>query len=192
MPEGEVKNMKQKQSIRDMAYIALMAAVMAVCAWISVPVGDVPFTLQTLGVFCAVGLLGGKRGTITVLLYLLMGAVGLPVFSGFTGGPGRLLGVTGGYLIGFLFTGLTYWLVTALAGGKMWNMALGMVLGCVVYYAFGTAWFMAVYARGSGPIGFGAAVMKCVAPYVVPDMVKIALALTLSRSVGRYLILISD
>ena len=179
--------MRQNRSTRDMAYIALMSALMAVCAWISVPVGDVPFTLQTLGVFCAVGLLGGKRGTAAVLLYLLMGAVGLPVFSGFTGGPGRLLGVTGGYLIGFVFTGLTYWLVTVPAGGKMWSMALGMVLGCVVYYAFGTVWFMAVYARGSGPIGFGAAVMKCVAPYVVPDMIKIALALTLSRSVGRYL-----
>ena len=179
--------MRQNRSTRDMTYIALMAALMALCAWISIPAGDVPFTLQTLGVFCAVGLLGGKRGTLAVLLYLLMGAVGLPVFSGFTGGPGRLLGVTGGYLIGFVFTGLTYWLVTALAGGKMWSMALGMVLGCVVYYAFGTAWFMAVYARASGPIGLGAAVMKCVAPYVVPDMVKIALALTLSRNVGRYI-----
>ena len=182
-----MKNMKQRQSIRDMIYIALMAALMAVCSWISIPAGDVPFTLQTLGVFCAVGLLGGKRGTAAVLLYLLMGAVGLPVFSGFTGGPGRLLGVTGGYLVGFVFTGLTYWLVTALAGGRAWSMALGMVLGCAVYYTFGTAWFMAVYARGSGPIGLGAAVMKCVAPYVVPDMVKIALALTLSRSVGRYI-----
>ena len=180
--------MRQNHSIRDMAYIALMAALMAVCAWISVPAGDVPFTLQTLGVFCAVGLLGGKRGTVAVLLYLLMGAVGLPVFSGFTGGPGRLLGVTGGYLVGFVFTGLVYWLVTAITGGKTWSMTLGMVLGCVVYYAFGTAWFMAVYAHGSGPISLGAAVMKCVAPYIVPDMVKIALALTLSRSVGRYIV----
>lgn len=179
--------MKQSQSIRDMVYIALMAALMAVCAWISIPAGDVPFTLQTLGVFCAVGLLGGKRGTAAVLLYLLMGAVGLPVFSGFTGGPGRLLGVTGGYLIGFVFTALTYWLVTTPAGVRTWSMAFGMLLGCAVYYAFGTAWFMAVYARGSGPIGFGAALMKCVVPYVVPDLVKIALALALSRSVGRYL-----
>ena len=187
-----MKIMKERQSIRDMTNIALMAALMAVCAWISVPVGGVPFTLQTRGVFCAVGLLGGKRGTIAVLLYLLMGAVGLPVFSGFTGGPGRLLGVTGGYLIGFVFTGLTYWLVTALAGGRMWSMVLGMALGCAVYYAFGTAWFMAVYARGSGPIGLGAALMKCVAPYVLPDLVKIALALTLSRSVGRRLIPISN
>ena len=187
-----MKNMKQSQSIRDMVYIALMAALIAVCAWISIPAGDVPFTLQTLGVFCAVGLLGGKRGTAAVLLYLLMGAVGLPVFSGFTGGPGRLLGVTGGYLVGFVFTGLTYWLVTALAGIRTWSMALGMVLGSAAYFAFGTVWYVAVYARGSGPIGFGAALMKCVAPYVVPDLVKIALALAMSRSVGRRLIPVSN
>ena len=183
--------MKQRRSIRDMVYIALMAALIAVCAWISVPAGDVPFTLQTLGVFCAVGLLGGKRGTAAICLYLLMGAVGLPVFSGFTGGPGRLLGATGGYLVGFVFTGLIYWLVTALAGGRTWSMALGMAFGSVAYFAFGTIWYVAVYAQSSGPVGFGAATMKCVVPYILPDLVKISLALALSRSVGRRLVPVS-
>ena len=76
---------KKKLSTKDMAYIGLFACLMAICAWISIP-GQIPFTLQTMGVFLAVGLLGGKRGTLAVLVYVLMGAVGLPVFSGFTGG----------------------------------------------------------------------------------------------------------
>lgn len=89
-----------------MAYIALFAVLMAVCSWISIP-AVVPFTLQTFGVFVAVSVLGGKRGTLAVVLYLLMGVVGLPVFAGFSGGLGVLLGSTGGYIVGFVFTALT-------------------------------------------------------------------------------------
>ena len=85
---------------RDMALIALFAALIAICAWISIP-APVPFTLQTMAVFLAVGLLGGKRGTIAVAVYIMLGAVGLPVFSGFNGGIGALLGPTGGYLIAY-------------------------------------------------------------------------------------------
>lgn len=165
----------------DMVYIALMAVLISVCAWISVPVSDVPFTMQTFGVFCALGLLGGRRGTAAVLVYLLMGAVGLPVFSGFSGGLGRVLGPTGGYMIGFLFAGLVYWLISSLFGSGLWSMASGMAAGCVVYYAFGTAWYVLVYARGSGSIGVGAALMKCVVPYLIPDALKLALAVTLTR-----------
>ena len=72
----------------DLAYIALMAALIALCAWISVPLGPVPFTMQTFGIFAALGLLGGRRGTLAFLIYLLLGIVGLPVFSGFSAGAG--------------------------------------------------------------------------------------------------------
>ena len=85
----------------DMAYIALFAVLLTVCAWISVPL-PVPFTLQTFAIFAALGILGGRRGTWAVAVYLLLGAVGLPVFSGFRGGLGALLGTTGGYILGFL------------------------------------------------------------------------------------------
>ena len=84
---------------RDMALCALFAALLAVCAWLVIPIGDVPFTLQTFGVFAALGLLGGKRGTIAIAVYLLLGAVGAPVFAGFKGGPGALFGATGGCLL---------------------------------------------------------------------------------------------
>ena len=108
---------KKGFSLRDMVLCALFAAILAVSAWLTVP-GEVPFTLQTFGVFAALGLLGGKRGTIAIALYLVLGAVGLPVFSGFRGGFGVLLGTTGGYIFGFLLSGLLYWALTALLGNK--------------------------------------------------------------------------
>lgn len=129
-----------------MVYIAIFAVIIAVCSWISVPM-VVPFTLQTFGVFCAVGLLGGKRGTLSVLIYVLLGAVGVPVFAGFSSGIGTLFGVTGGYIMGFIFTALIYWLITAIFGKKLWAIILGMVLGLLACYAFGTIWFMVVYAQ---------------------------------------------
>ena len=91
-----------------LAYTGIFVVVMAVCSWISIPL-TIPVTLQTFGVFAAVGLLGGKRGTLAVFVYILMGAAGLPVFSGFAGGPGALLGTTGGYIAGFVFSALLMW-----------------------------------------------------------------------------------
>lgn len=175
-----------KQRTRDLAYIALFAVLMAVCSWISIPT-MIPFTLQTFAVFLAVGVLGGKRGTLSVLVFILLGAVGVPVFSGFTGGLGILLGNTGGYIIGFLFSALVMWLLEALLGRKLWALALSMVLGMAVCYIFGTAWFMVVYARNTGAVGLGTALSWCVLPYIIPDLVKIALALLLSRKLRAIL-----
>ncbi|MBQ1825884.1 MAG: biotin transporter BioY, partial [Firmicutes bacterium] len=134
----------------DLALVALFAAVMAVCSWITVPAA-VPFTLQTMGVFLAVGLLGGKRGTISVLVYLFLGAIGLPVFSGFAGGLGYMMGATGGYIIGFLFSALIMWFMEKVFGRDMKILILSMVLGLILCYAFGTAWFMTVYSGSNGP-----------------------------------------
>ena len=169
-----------KLSVRDMTYIALFAVVMAICSWISVP-SVVPFTLQTFGVFLAVGVLGGKRGTLAVLIYILLGCVGLPVFAGFTGGVGILLGSTGGYIVGFLFTALTMWAMERLPGSPTLVSVASMVLGLIVCYAFGTAWFMLVYARTTGPVGVWTALGWCVIPYIIPDLAKVALALILRR-----------
>ncbi|MCI2056481.1 MAG: biotin transporter BioY [Oscillibacter sp.] len=169
----------------DLAYIALGAVLIAVCAWISIPT-TVPFTMQTFAIFTVVGLLGGRRGSWSVVVYLLMGAVGLPVFSNFQGGLGWMLGATGGYLIGFLGSALVYWLVTKLLGTKVPAMALGMVLGLLTCYIFGTAWFLVVYARTSGSIGLGTALGWCVIPFIVPDLLKIALALGVTKVLGKH------
>ena len=160
--------------------IALCAAVMAVCSWISIPAA-VPFTMQTFGVFLAVGLLGGRNGTLAVLVYILLGAAGLPVFSGFNGGIGHLFGATGGYIIGFVFSALPMWLAEALFGKSNKVLIVSMVAGLLVCYAFGTAWFMVVYARDSGSIGLITALSWCVFPYIIPDALKILLAAVLTR-----------
>jgi len=170
----------------DMALISLFAVLIAVCAWIAIP-SAVPFTLQTFGLFATLGLLGGKRGTLAVLLYLLLGLVGIPVFSSFRGGFGVLAGITGGYLIGFLFAALLYWAITRRHTESLWRSALGMAAGMLLDYAFGTAWFMLFYAKAYGAIGLGAALSMCVFPFIVPDLIKIALALTLTQTLPKRL-----
>lgn len=176
---------KPKWTARDMAYVAIFAVTMAICSWISIPT-TVPFTLQTFAVFLSVGVLGGRRGTFAVLVYILLGAVGLPVFAGFSGGIGILLGTTGGYIIGFLFSALLYWAMTKALGEKTPVMVAAMVLGLIVCYAFGTVWFMTVYARSSGAIGLGTALGWCVIPFIIPDLLKIACALLLTVRLRKY------
>ena len=129
--------MNKQFRVVDLAYMAVCAALIAICSWISIPAA-VPFTMQTFAVFCVLGLLGGKRGTISILVYILLGAVGLPVFAGFSGGIGILFGTTGGYIIGFIFVGLIYWAAEKLFGAKLPLRIAAMVLGLAVCYAFGT------------------------------------------------------
>ena len=149
-----------------MVLTSLFASLITVCAWIAVPVPPVGFTLQTLGVLLALGILGGKRGTWAVGLYLLLGLVGLPVFSGFRGGAAALLGPTGGFLWGFLLMAVCYWLLEGF--GKLPAMAAGQL----VCYLCGCFWYT-VYAPGTSP---WAAAVVCVVPYLVPDVLKLLLA----------------
>ncbi len=170
----------------DMVYIAVFAVLMAICSWISIP-ATVPLTLQTFAVFLTVGVLGGKRGSMAVLIYILLGAIGIPVFAGFSGGLGTLLGNTGGYIIGFLFSALVMWLMENLLGKKTWVLAVSMVLGLVVCYAVGTVWFMVVYTQKTGAIGIVTVLSWCVIPFIIPDLIKIALALGLSKRLSKLL-----
>ena len=160
---------------RKLTRCALFAAMMALCAWIGLPLGHTVFTMQTFGVLLALGVLGGKRGTVSILCYLLLGAAGLPVFSGFQGGIGALLGPTGGYLWGFLATGLVFWTL------EKWSMHLAMVAGILVCYACGTFWYM-TYTGGA----LAAVLAQTVLPYLIPDTVKLVLALRLARRLRKY------
>ena len=170
---------------KELAFTALMAVIIAVCSWISIPT-TVPFTLQTFGIFCAVGLLGGKRGTFAVLVYIILGAVGIPVFAGFSGGVGVLFGSTGGYILGFLLSAIAYWIITKAFGDKLPVMIIAMTVGLLVCYAFGTAWFMYVYAKNTGAIGLTTALGWCVFPFIIPDAIKIACAILLTKRLGKY------
>ena len=157
-----------------MTLASLFAALLAVCAWVCIPLGDMVLTLQTFGVALCLLLLGGKWGCVSIAIYLLIGAVGLPVFSGFRGGFGALLGVTGGFLWGFLAMGLVYWVLSRV--GKV----PALVAGLLVCYGCGCGWFY-LYSGG----GFGFILLRCVIPYLIPDAIKLWLAFRLSKRLSK-------
>ena len=148
--------------VKNMALCGLFTAVLALCAWLSVPMGDMVITLQTFGIFLALGLLGGKRGSLAVLVYLLLGAVGAPVFSGFRGSLGALLGTTGGYIFGFMLTSSAYWLLTARKDTPAVRL-MAMVLGLLLCYGCGSLWYMTRYLTPDR-VALGAVLLKCVFP----------------------------
>lgn len=169
---------------RDIVYMSVFTAMISICSWISIPV-SIPFTLQTMGVFTTVGLLGGKRGTLTVLTYILLGAIGIPVFAGLTGGVSVLLGTTGGYIIGFLLSALLMWGIETIMGRNQIVLAFSMIAGLIVCYVFGTAWFMLIYTQHSGVIGLSTVLGLCVIPFIIPDLIKIGVALFLTNRLKK-------
>lgn len=178
------KRLKRPLSIQDMAVSALFAAVISVCSWIAIPT-TVPFTMQTFAVFLAAGLLGARRSCAAIILYIFLAVVGMPVLSGFRGGVGALLGPTGGYVLGFLFIALIAGYASDRFGTGVLPLTVSMALGMLVCYAFGTAWFIRVYAQDSGAIGLSAALTMCVIPYIIPDAVKLTLAVIITRRLKR-------
>jgi biotin transport system substrate-specific component len=149
------------------------AALMAVCAWLTVPVGQIGITMQTFGVFLTLLLLGGCKGTVACGVYLLLGAVGLPVFSGFQGGIGVLLSPTGGYLFGFLLMALCYWAVKKPLGD-----VAALALGLLLCYGCGTVWFYLMYGGSLWVV-----LLNCVIPYLIPDAIKLLLAISVSKRI---------
>ena len=174
-----------KNKAYDLVVIALFVALMAICAWITIPAA-VPFTMQTFGVFLALLLLGGKRGAICMAVYLLLGAVGVPVFSGFRGGVSALVGSTGGYLVGFIVSALLMWALTGFARRNRWTLAVALAVSLLACYAFGTVWFVVVSVRAGKAMTFGTALSFCVLPYILPDAAKIWLAYFLSKRLRRF------
>lgn len=174
---------KAKFSAIKTAYVALFAALIAVCSWISVPT-VVPFTMQTFAVYVAAALLGGKLAALCIALYMALGAVGVPVFAGFRGGVGVLVGATGGYIWGFLALALILGLCTKFIKNRRIATAVGMLLGTAVCYLFGTVWYVLFYNGGKA---FSAALMLCVVPFILPDLLKMALALFVSERVHPHL-----
>ena len=167
--------MKRKIATKDLVLTALFAALTAVLAQIQLPIGPVPFNLAVFGAFLAGMLLEPAWAAASMGVYMLLGAVGIPVFAGFMGGPAVLLGKTGGYVIGYIFIALA----TALAvkrSGKLPVIGAAMLAGLLVCYGFGTALFMAV--TGADLVS---ALGWCVLPFIVPDVCKGVLACVLGR-----------
>lgn len=163
----------KKLKTRDMAHIALAVALNAVCAFITIP-ATVPFTLQIFGVFFTLEYVGGRRGAIAVWIYLLMGAIGLPVFAGFRGGFSVLLSATGGFLMAFAAVALLYFIADICRLPRILHYPLAAISLALVYFG-GCAWF--VYMMGGS---LKHALLICVVPFILPDLVKVTLAFLLS------------
>ena len=171
--------MKTKQ----LTFSAMCIALIAICSWISIPF-TIPFTLPTFGIFFTVRLLGGKYGSFSILAYILLGAVGLPVFSGFNCGFGALFGTTGGYITGFLPASLIAGWRSERRSRRLVDI-IYMTIALIVCYAFGTFWYSLVYVGGISSIG--AALAMCVVPYIIPDALKIALAALMAPRLRSFL-----
>lgn len=177
--------LKQTIEIRKSVYVALMAVLICVCSWMVIPF-MVPFTMQTFAVFCALLLLGGKRGTAAIGLYLFMGLVGLPVFSCFRGGIAHLIGPTGGYVIGFLFSGIIYTLLEPLLSGRKVLCWIVLALAQIVCYLIGTLWFITIYGIQGISYSFLSAFNLCVLPFMIPDCIKMVFAVILCNRVKKH------
>lgn len=179
---GGVSNKKAK----DISLIALFSAIIVICSLITIP-SAIPFTLQTFAIFLCLNILGAKKGIISILIYIFLGVIGLPVFSGFSGGIGTLLNVTGGYIIGFIFSALTFWWVTFVFNKKPKKLInlIASFMGLIVCYIFGTLWYILLFIKNGEAINFISAFTICVLPFIIPDILKIALSVVISEKVKK-------
>ena len=178
-------NIKNNKNLTvDVALISLFTAIICICSWLNIPMG-VPVSLQTFAVFTAAAVLGAKKAVISVVIYILLGLAGVPVFTGFRSGAAVVAGPTGGYLIGFIFAALIIGGLTKAFFQKKWVAPASMIIGQAVCYLCGTVWYGYVYLDEA--IGPGEALMICVVPFILPDIIKITAALILSKSVRRIL-----
>ncbi len=169
--------MKMKKiNIKDICIIALMTAIIVVCSWMSIPM-TVPVTMQTFAVFLTLLVCGGRNGAFSILIYILLGLIGVPVFSSFKGGTAALFGLTGGYIFGFLLIAFIYFLTERFISDKTPAKVISLLLGLIVCYIFGTVWFIHLYNLGDDSITIKAAITMCVIPFIIPDILKLLLAL---------------
>lgn len=178
----------KNQKTTTLTVIGLMTAAMCILGPLSIaiPFSPVPISFTNLVIYFTVILLGYKKSTISTLVYLLMGLIGIPVFSGFTAGPGKLLGPTGGYLIGFIFIALIAGYFVDKFNGKISMQILGLFLGTLATYVLGTLW-LAYQAN----LTFKAALFAGVIPYILGDGIKIGIAIALGNPIRERLYRIS-
>ncbi len=178
---ADKKKREEKLNTKTMALIGVMTAIICIMGPLSLPIGPVPLSLGTLAIYFTVYVLGMKKGVISCLVYLLIGLAGVPVFASFSSGPAKLLGPTGGYLIGYIFLAL----ICGLVIDKTDNMIicfLGMLLGTAVLYAFGTAWL-----AYSAKMTFLQALAAGVLPFIAGDAAKMAIAVIAGQQVKKRL-----
>ncbi len=174
---------KSSTGVHQLALTAVMAAVICVMGPFALPIGPVPMTLANLGIYLAAYILGSRRGTISCLIYLLIGFIGVPVFANFTAGAGKLLGPTGGYLIGFILMAFVTGYFAEKFPDKILLKFFGMIAGTALTYAVGTAWL--AYQSG---MSFGTALAAGVIPFIPGDALKMVISILLGKPIRMQLI----
>lgn len=169
---------KRKFKTSDLIKVALGAAIMCVLAPVSFPVGAVPVSLATLGVYLVAAVLGKFKASVSVLVYVGLGMLGLPVFSGFTGGIARILWSGGGFIIGYVPCAFITGLIIDLMEEKRLAYPLGMLAGTVLCYACGVLWYMFLMNAT-----FTSALTVCVVPFLIFDTLKITAASFIGYSI---------
>lgn len=170
-----------------MTYIGIMSVIIIICSWINVP-GVIPFSLQTFALYFGIWVIGGKLTTYSLMVYIAMGIVGLPVFAGFRGGIGVILGPTGGYICGFVvMTGLV-WIYEKEKGNVSDKIKMFLIiLGTIVCYVFGTVWYFILMRTSIERESIISVLMVCVVPYIIPEVVKIYLAKAVGKRVRPHI-----
>ena len=172
-----------KQKTRNLTLCALFAALCAVCSQIAIPLPMVPINLALFAVHLAGALLGARYGTLSMLIYLILGLVGVPVFQGFKAGPSALFGPTGGYIIGYLAAAAVIGFTTSRFGYRFHTLCIGMAIGVILCYTIGTIWFIIIMN-----VGILESLSSCVFPFLPGDIVKILLAAVLTKRLYPVLI----
>ena len=169
-------------SVKTISYCALSAAVMCILGPMSIPVGTIPVSFTNLVIYTSLFITGKRKTTLSVIIYILLGIFGLPVFSGYSGGFAKLMGPTGGYIVGFVFLAYIAGIFVDKSNGAKIISFAGMVLGTAVAYLFGTLWF--VISSGAT---WTYALAVCVFPFIAIDIIKIIISIIAGRAVRKRL-----
>lgn len=175
-----------KRKIAGIVSAPIFAVIIAFCSIITIP-SAIPFSMQSLGIFLCLGFLGGRRGTVAIALYLALGAIGLPVFSGGGAGIATIAGPTGGYLLGWIVAGLCVMLFEGALGRSLKSRTLGMSVGLVVCYLLGAGWYTSY--MGIETEALWVALTTCVFPFVALDILKLCLAVYLCKRMKKFTII---
>lgn len=174
---------RRSTGIRGLVLTGAMAALICVMGPFALPIGPIPITLANLGIYLAAYILGSRRGTVSCLIYLLIGFIGVPVFANFTAGAGKLLGPTGGYLIGFILMAFVTGYFAEKFPEHISLKFFGMVLGTALTYAVGSAWL--AYQAG---MSFEAALAAGVIPFILGDVLKMVISILLGTPIKKQLV----
>lgn len=170
------------KKIKDIAIISVAAAMICVVSPVSIPIGDIPISLATFIIYLIAAILGPKKGTISAFVYILVGIIGIPVFSSYRAGISVIVGVTGGYIVGYIPLALLTGIFTYKFKNKIWMYPIGMILGTIVCYFIGTVWYM--FNTNNNLIS---SLLVCVVPFLLFDLIKIVLSSVLAYLINKKL-----